>query len=524
MSGDHHGGVATVTPRTWLPDPSHYPEQMTPLSATVWFEALGNGAHEALRQLRAPFAGFETRTELGWAYEGDLEPDWDVDPEGLQRAARTLPERWEQELRPRSWEITRELHAMRPEAPGPAAAALLFDRAWDVIRDHWVVHFLAVFPAQAAIELWSDAWRDAFGPDDGLSAYRALAAGPNGSDQADAAVWRLARRAEDAGLGAVILEYPPDAALQRLRELADGRRWLQRLDEYLRRYGGRSRWHELSIPREAERPWMTMESLRLLISSGAAEPVMSTAEAMVEERLRGGPAELAELLPLARFAYGLKEGHVYHIDYPGLLATREVLLGFGRRLVAEGTLRSLDDVWFVPRPELRDLVAGVARGGPTLEEKIESRREDLRRGLGEGPRPYLGEPPPEADRPAMLEKFYGTASAGGAGDGSLAGTGASSGVGVGNARVVLGAEDFARVRPGDVLVAPTTTPAWTPLFPALAGLVTETGGILSHAAIVAREYGIPTVVGVNGATRRIADGARVSIDGDEGTVRFVANG
>jgi pyruvate,water dikinase len=495
---------------------------MTPLSATVWFEALGSGAREALRQLRAPFAGFETRTELGWAYEGDLEPDWQVDPEGLDRAARTLPERWERELRPRAWQITRELQAMRPEVPGPAAAALLYDRAWDVVREQWAAHFLAVFPAQAAIELWTDAWREAFGPDDSLSAYRTLAAEPNGSDQADAALWRLARLAENAGLGAIVLEYPPDAALERLRELSDGRRWLQRLDEYLRRYGGRSRWHELSIPREAERPWMTMESLRLLISSGASEPSMTAQEAQVEERLRAAPA-LAELIPLARFAYALKEGHVYHIDYPGLLATREVLLGFGRRLAAEGSLRSLDDMWFVTRPELRDLVAGDAGGGAALEERIEGRREDLRRGLAEGPRPFLGEPPLEADRPAMLEKFYGTASARGAGDGALSGTGASSGVGVGAARVVLGAEDFARVRPGDVLVAPTTTPAWTPLFPALAGLVTETGGILSHAAIVAREYGVPTVVGVAGATRRIADGASVSVDGDQGTVTLLSN-
>jgi pyruvate,water dikinase len=513
-----------VTPRTWLPDPSHYPEQLTPLSATVWFEALGSGAHEALRQLRAPFAGFETRTELGWAYEGDLELDWEVDPEGLDPAARALPDRWERELRPRAWEITRELHAMRPETPGPAAAALLFDRAWDIIQEQWAVHFLAVFPAQAAIELWSDAWRGAFGPDDALAAYRALAAVPNGSDLADAALWRLARRAEGAGLGAIILEYPPDAALERLRELSDGRRWLQRLNEYLRRYGGRSRWHELSIPREAERPWMTMESIRLLISSEAGEPAVAVHGAEVDERLRGAPPELSELLPLSRFAYALKEGHVYHIDYPGLLATREVLLGFGRRLVAEGTLRSLDDVWFVPRPELRDLVAGDAGGGPALDERIESRREELRRGLAEGARPFLGEPPPEADRPAMLQKFYGSASSGGAGDGALAGTGASSGVGEGDARVVLGAEDFARVRPGDVLVAPTTTPAWTPLFPALAGLVTETGGILSHAAIVAREYGVPTVVGVSGATRRIADGTRVSVDGDAGTVTFVSKG
>ena len=79
-------------------------------------------------------------------------------------------------------------------------------------------------------------------------------------------------------------------------------------------------------------------------------------------------------------------------------------------------------------------------------------------------------------------------------------------------------EDFARVQPGDVLVAATTTPAWTPLFGSIAALVTDTGGILSHAAVVAREYGIPAVVGATGATAAIPEGARVRVDGTTGEV------
>jgi pyruvate,water dikinase len=74
------------------------------------------------------------------------------------------------------------------------------------------------------------------------------------------------------------------------------------------------------------------------------------------------------------------------------------------------------------------------------------------------------------------------------------------------------------LRPGDVLVATTTTPAWTPLFRGIAALVTETGGILSHAAVVAREYGLPAVVGVPGATTTLVDGQRIRVDGDRGVV------
>ena len=125
----------------------------------------------------------------------------------------------------------------------------------------------------------------------------------------------------------------------------------------------------------------------------------------------------------------------------------------------------------------------------------------------------------ETERHAALEKFYGrggrTMDAG-----TLIGTGASPGSGEGPARVVAGVQDFGRVRPGDVLIATTTTPAWTPLFPSLAALVTETGGVLSHAAIVAREYGLPAVVGAEGATR-LPDGARIRVDGTSGEVRIV---
>src|SRR5919205_211895 len=160
--------------KTWLPDPSHYPEQMTPLSASVWFASMGRGLHEAMRELDGPFGGFETRTELGWAYEGELQPDWEHDPAVLREAALTLAERWERELRPRVEALTRE-------------------------------------------------------------------------------------------------QVPADA-LVRLRQLQDGRRFLHELDAYLLRYGGRARWHELSLPREAESPQLTLESIRLLLEAPRPAP------------------------------------------------------------------------------------------------------------------------------------------------------------------------------------------------------------------------------------------------------------
>ena len=104
---------------------------------------------------------------------------------------------------------------------------------------------------------------------------------------------------------------------------------------------------------------------------------------------------------------------------------------------------------------------------------------------------------------------------------ALAGTPGSSGNATGPARIVRGPRDFALVRPGDILVCPFTDPAWTPLLRIAAGVVTQTGGILSHAAIVARELRIPAVLGVPDVTEKLRDGVTIAIDGDFGTVTTV---
>ncbi|MEV3986027.1 PEP/pyruvate-binding domain-containing protein [Nonomuraea sp. NPDC049758] len=116
--------------------------------------------------------------------------------------------------------------------------------------------------------------------------------------------------------------------------------------------------------------------------------------------------------------------------------------------------------------------------------------------------PPAGWPAPAADVPA----------------GALVGTPGSRGAVTGTARIVRGPRDFARVLPGDVLVCPFTDPAWTPLLRIAAGVVTETGGVLSHAAIVAREHAIPAVLGVPDVTSRLRDGTLVTVDGTAGTV------
>jgi rifampicin phosphotransferase len=181
----------------------------------------------------------------------------------------------------------------------------------------------------------------------------------------------------------------------------------------------------------------------------------------------------------------------------------------GRELTAAGVIGEPEDLFFLTYAELK---AGLA-GDPTHPE-LEARRATWKRQRRLSAPLQLGRTPRFV--PALLSGY-------GIGRRSRAdvvsGQAASPGRATGPARIVLGADDFALLQPGDVLVAPTTTPAWTPLFGLAAAVVTDGGNLASHASLVAREYGIPAVVGTGDATRRLGDGQTVTVDGTNGTVQ-----
>jgi rifampicin phosphotransferase len=477
------------------------------------------GLHTAMAELRAPFAGFSGRTELGWAYEGQMEPDWQPDPAVMRQAARNVQTSWTQEIQPRVHAITATLNDLRPDVGSPSQAVEMLDQMWELVVELWTLHFRVVVPAQFAIEEFSDRYTERFGDRDPLAPYRILAVTPTESFLADQHLQSLAQAARALRVADIIVEFPTERVWDRLSQRHNGRTFLQGMSDYLLRYGGRSRWHELSLAREVEDPKMTFQALRLLLQRPDGPITEPPGPSPADTRLLDGAPELGDVLQAARDGYDLKESHVYHIDYPGLLATREVLLSFGRRLVAAGFLADLEDVWLLTRMELRDLLAEQATDPDMVQQLLGRRRDDLAAGAREGVRSHLGDPPETSEQHGVLQKFYGMPASADSND--LAGAAASPGVAEGVACLVRDPDDFDRVTPGAILVSVTTTPAWTPLFGVVGGLVTDTGGVLCHAAIVAREYGIPAVVGVDQATRLIPDGARVRVDGDAGTVELL---
>ncbi|MEW2065608.1 PEP/pyruvate-binding domain-containing protein [Streptomyces sp. NPDC007346] len=172
--------------------------------------------------------------------------------------------------------------------------------------------------------------------------------------------------------------------------------------------------------------------------------------------------------------------------------------------------------------ELGRRTAGLLGGEQDIEWAVSGSRLWLLQA-----RPATGALPAEADAPAEAAGAGDAAGESDAGESDAAirtGTPGSPGSAAGPARVVRGPGDFARVRPGDVLVCRTTDPAWTPLFGVVAAVVTETGGLLSHAAIVARELGLPAVLAVTDATEALPDGALVQVDGGTGRVALLGPG
>jgi pyruvate,water dikinase len=342
----------------------------------------------------------------------------------------------------------------------------------------------------------------------------------NPTTEMDLRLWALARQVRaDPAAAQAVSEWPHAQVVQAYRAGALPRTLQRGLDEFLRAYGHRGVAEiDLGLPRWSEDPTHILGALANYLQLGeqAQAPdvqfrrAAEQAEAMVVElsrraarkgRLRGLVVRFC--LGRARQLAGLREAPKFH--FVSLLAkARRLLTPVGEALAGAGRLDTPDDVYFLTLPEARAAVAGSDQREVVRERRAGYQRELHRRHL---PRVLLSD---------GTEPGAGTAAVP-AGDGVLRGTPASAGTATARARVILDPHG-ARLEPGEILVAPSTDPGWTPLFLTAGGLVMEMGGSMSHGAVVAREYGLPAVVGVPGATERLRTGQRITVDGAAGTI------
>jgi pyruvate,water dikinase len=209
----------------------------------------------------------------------------------------------------------------------------------------------------------------------------------------------------------------------------------------------------------------------------------------------------------------------------GWPALRRLALELGRRLTGGGSLRAAEDVFFLETSEIEAAISARAAGEarPDLARLASERRElrEARKRLH--PPPVV--PPGRKVRLGPIDmSAWETQRRNQLTGAVLRGFAVSPGRVSAPASVIRSPEDFSRMEPGTILVCPTTTPAWTPLFSQARGLVTDVGGVLAHGSIVAREFGIPAVLGTGNGSQRIRHGQRISVDGDRGLVLLEVDG
>jgi pyruvate,water dikinase len=297
-----------------------------------------------------------------------------------------------------------------------------------------------------------------------------------------------------------------------LEQQTSGRVFLSELQTFLDRYGHR----EIVLSTVLQPTWKDAPELVLGIVKGLAltEPRHETGRpawevardtVLAHPLLRFSPLRFTtlKLLTTARSLWQIREDT--HFDATRILPIlRRTLFELGRRLVGAGVLDTPEDVFHLKLDELKR-VGGTWPPSPELVDELRAivlRRRERRSAL-EG-------------KPVVDPRLYRHLEPGG--EALLRGTAGSPGVAEGPVRIIRDSSEFGKLRSGEVLVAPYTNPSWTPLFQRAVAVVVDGGGAGSHAAIVAREYGIPAVMGTIDGTHRLADGQRVRVDGDHGRV------
>jgi len=351
----------------------------------------------------------------------------------------------------------------------------------------------------------------------------------NVTTEMDLALWQLAAAIRTDAAAAAVFDGAVFKAAG-LPELVRGYRARELpavvqsgLAGFLGRYGHRAVAEiDLGMPRWSDDPshilGVLANYLRLDDPGQAPDRQFSKAEREAEaqvERLAAAAGERSRLraalvrsaLKRTRMFAGLRELPKYHI-VEALAAVRGQLQAIGTELAGAGRISQADDIFFLDLAEAREGLAGRQ-----MQHLVAQRREDYAQELGRRhiPRVLLS----DGTEPEALQTGAAGAEAGT--PGVLTGTPASAGTVTARARVILEPQG-AHLEPGEILVAPSTDPGWTPLFLTAGGLVMEMGGPNSHGAVVAREYGIPAVVGVPDATSLIATGHSITVDGAAGTV------
>jgi phosphohistidine swiveling domain-containing protein len=458
--------------------------------------------------------------------------------EKLEDAMARLGRTWSGDYLPEIQEYLRDWDGFDLRSASMPELLSHLDETLTRFQRLWEIHFNVAFPMLMAVSIFEEFYSDLFDSERAFDAYRLLQGLDNKTVESGRMLWRLSRRALEMPEVREILEERAAAdVVPALEGSAEGRQFLTEFEAYLDEYGHRGDKWGVSYPTWAENPTPVVKMLKDYITQPGGGPDEELAALAAErerylaetrERLAGYPQAVRDqfetLLKAAVEGMVLSEDHGFWIDFNSTARVRKVFVELGRRFAEAGVVEEPGDVFHLTINEIRE----TAEQLPQLDRRdlVARRKAEMERFGSMQPPPTLGTPPPgpPPDNPLnrALGKFFGGPPQQQDEPNVLQGNPGSPGLVSGRARVLRSLPETGGLEEGEILVAETTAPPWTPLFATAAAVVTDTGGVLSHCAVVAREYRIPAVVGAAMATSTIKDGQRIEVDGDKGIVRILS--
>ncbi|WP_432842189.1 PEP-utilizing enzyme [Dactylosporangium sp. CA-092794] len=531
--------------RFWLLD-FHWPRGLTPLGLVSGEDAFNWGAQVGAEILPLPAGrGIAQRLAGTHPYASAIPVASARERQARElRADRRLP-RFVASFRARWRERVEELDTAWDYLAGVALPALAAPELAGYLREArrfhrraLEIHFEMMYPLLVNHLRFAEVCRDLdIGPDE---IAKFLLGDDTRIMRTDRALAELSGQARTAGLAPLFAATEPEdlaGALAAAGGAAAG--WLARLDDFLHAHGQRTEGSfDVALPSWIEDPTPVLGTVRTLLRMPAEHDFDAARAAALQERGAALDAARTRLGPGRRRAFDVALASVRAANFAWWQDEHNPVIDLrialpmrwaARELAARAGAQRPDDTTFLFWPEL----LAVADGAPyrPLAGLVEQRRQYFahwHRRRPDMPK-VLGSADGALDDPILVEVFglsrgFLDAAAGpaapepGPGDLVLRGMAAARGVGRGPARVLTDADGLHRIAPGEILVCESTSPNWTPAFAKIAGCVCDGGGMLSHAAIVGREYGVPTVTACGRATALIRDGDDVVVDGTAGTV------
>jgi len=444
-----------------------------------------------------------------------------------RRLARRIREDWDDRYLPELNETYAWMSALQPDAMTRDEAVAAWDELWRRHRRAWVIHMLITAASYTVMDELGQTYEELVGGPaaDAFALTQGLARSLQRMNRDMANLTDTARRSPS-----VADAIRRGASLDDLRTIDAS--YGRSVDAFLAAHGDTGQSSEgLGTPSWSDDPSQLIGTIASRLAQEGDDPdarlerLRPDAEGIARrarEHLADRPEALArfeEVLAAACSAGPLTEEHNYWLDRRNQAQMGRAARRFGRRLVREGALRDPDAIFLLYLPEVREALRAPA----DLSALIAEREAEQRRWAAMESPETIGAPAPPW-QPGSGTRMIGLGhlffkEVQDDPSRALRGVGASAGIARGPARLIRDLGEFAKFKPGDVLVCQASNVSWIPLFTSAAAVVTEVGGALSHAAVVAREFGVPAVVGTAAALSTLADGEPLEVDGGLGIVR-----